>query len=267
MERWAANTLRGLGIFATAILMIAASLFLLLMTLCTWGGPSSNHTQAMGFLIGALIVLAFGIFVIARLARGLAHSGLPETVPPQPTPGVPLHISPADDEALNHLSYAVGASIALGVLLWGVTLYRMWIGQSTGQPGYSYQRPFFIIALIAAGIHYLPYILLLFRLQHKPDRAALAFSIGMPAASLLHTATTLPLIWRVFSYRPNVTQTLLPMCAALILQVVILVFAWRANQRFGYKQEPVSLVIAGAAMYAYFIIFGSSNAWMYRFFH
>ena len=178
-----------------------------------------------------------------------------------------LHISPACDEALNHLSYAVGASIALGVLLWGVTLYRMWVGQSAGQPGYSYQRPFFIIALITACLHHLPYILLLFRLQHKPDRAALAFSIGIPAASLVHTATTLPLIWRVFSYWSNVTQTLLPMCAAFILQVVILVLAWRANQRLGYKQEPVSLVIAGAAMYAYFIVFGSSNAWMYRFFH
>jgi hypothetical protein len=55
------------------------------------------------------------------------------------------------------------------------------------------------------------------------------------------------------------------MGAALILQIVILVFAWRANQRLGFRQEPVSLIIAGAAAYAYFIIFGSANAWMYRF--
>jgi hypothetical protein len=254
MERWAANTLRGLGIALTTILMIAACLLLLLLTLCTWSsGSGSNHSQAMPYLIGAVCVLALGIFIIARLARGIVHDGSPETAQPQPPQAdVPLHISPASDEALDHLSYAVGASIALGVLVWGMTLYRMWTGPGAGHPGYSYQRPWLIVALTTAALHYLPYVLLLFRLQQKPDPAALAFAIGIPAASILHTATNLPLMLRTLSYRPNLTQMLLPMGAALVLQIVVLVFAWRANQRLGYRQEPVSLIIAGVAAYAYF---------------
>jgi hypothetical protein len=204
MERWAANTLRGLGILLTSLLMIAASLFLLLMTVCTWGGPSSNHTQAMGFLIGAVFVLAIGIFIIARLARGIVRNRSHEALQPQPPqPDLPLHISAASAEALDHLSYAIGASIALGVLLWGMTLYRMWTGPGAGQPGYSYQRPWLIVGLITAALHYLPYVLLLFRLQQKPDRAALAFSIGIPAASILNTVTNLPLMLRMLSYRPK----------------------------------------------------------------
>jgi len=38
MERWASNTLRVLGIIVTSILMLVGSLFLLLLSLCSWGG-------------------------------------------------------------------------------------------------------------------------------------------------------------------------------------------------------------------------------------
>ncbi len=272
MERWAANTLRVAGIILISILLCGAGLLLLLLTFCSFTGSMNsgpNQGQAVGYLIALIFVLAIGVFIIARLARGIVHSVPLETAQPQqpqpPQADVPLHVSPASAEALDHLSYALGASIALGVLLWGTTLYRMWTSHGAGQPGYLHQRTWLIVFLITAVVHYLPYVLLLLRLQKKPDRPALAFAIGIPAASILHTATTLPLLLRIFSYRPNYTQTLLPMVAAFVLQVVILVFAWRANQRLGYRQEPVSLIIAGAAAYGYFVIFGSSNAWLYRF--
>jgi|SRR5882672_4233480 len=270
MERWAANTLRGLGILLTAVLMICSCLLLLIMSMCTWKSP--NNGQSIGFLVGATFVLALGIFVIARLARGIIRSGSPETAQSQPSPpaaAIPLHISPASAEALDHLSYAIGASIALGVLQWGMTLFRLWTTiRGVGQPGaQTFQQPWLVIALISAFLQYLPYILLLFRLQQNPDRPALAFSMGIPAASILHSATSLPLMWRVLSYPQYLVPTLLPLIAAFVLQIVILVLAWRANQRLGYRQEPISLIIAAAAVYVYFIIFGSSNAWMYRFIH
>jgi hypothetical protein len=268
MERWAANTLRGLGILITAVLMILSCLLLLLLSLCTWEKP--NQGQSVGFLIGAVLVLALGIFIIAKLARGLMSSTAAESTQAQLlAPDVPLHISPASAEALDHLSYAIGASIALGVLLWGMTLYRLWTTPFAAPTGAfsNLQKPWLIVSVITAVLHYLPYVLLLFRLQRNPDRPALAFSLGIPAASILHTVTSLPLMWRVLSYPQFRVPTLLPMIAALVLQIVILVLAFRANQRLGYRQEPVSLIIAAAAVYVYFIIFGSSNAWMYRLIH
>ena len=267
MERWAANTLRGLGILVTAVVMIAACLLLLLLSLCTWKSP--NTGQSVGFLIGAVFVLALGIFVIARLTRTLmSDTGIPSSQAEPLEPGAPLHVSPASAEALDHLCYAIGAAIGLGVLFWGMSLYRILTLRGAGQSGaFTYQQPWLIIALVTAVLEYLPYILVLLRLQRNPDRRALAFAMAIPAASILHMTTSLSLMWRAFSYPQYLTQTLLPIVASLAMEIVIITLAWRANQRLGYCQEPVSLIVAAGAMYVYFLVLGSGNAWMYSFIH
>jgi hypothetical protein len=271
MERWAATTLRAVGILLSAVFTIVASLILLLLSLCFagHGTPITSNVQSMGFLVAAVLVLILGIFTIARLARAIIRSGSTEaTQPPQPqTNNLPLRISPDSEEALNHLSYAIGASIGLGVLAWGTALYRLQGTRGAGQSGgYYYQQPWLIVALVTAVFQYLPSVLLLFRLQQKPDRPTLAFSIAIPAANILHTITAiLPLMWRMLSSPIAFVPTLLPMAAALVLQIAIVYLAWRANQRLGYHHESISLIVAGAAAYVYFIIFGSANAWMYRF--
>jgi hypothetical protein len=75
----------------------------------------------------------------------------------------------------------------------------------------------------------------------------------------------MPMMWRAFSYPQYLSQTLLPIVAGLVVEIVIITLAWRANQNLGYRQEPTSLIVAAGAMYAYLIIFGSGNAWIYRF--
>ena len=264
MERWAANTLRGLGILVTAVLMIFACLLLLLLSLCARESP--NQGQSVGFLVGAVLVLALGIFVIARLTRGLINNtGIPSSQAEPLQPGAPLHVSPASAEALDHLSYAIGAAIGLGVLFLGLSFYRILILRSGTQPGaFGYQQSWLIVVLVTIVLEYLPYVFVLFRLQRNPDRPALAFAMAIPAASILHMATSLPLMWRAFAYPQYLAQTLLPFVAGLVVEIVIITLAWRANQRLGYRQEPVSLIVAAGAVYTYFIIFGSANTWMYR---
>jgi hypothetical protein len=271
MERWAATTLRAVGILLTAVFTIVASLILLLLSICFagHGTPIASNGQAMGFLVAAVLVLIFGIFTIVRLARAIIRSGSTEAMqPPQPQPdNLPLRISPGSEDALNHLSYAIGACLALGVLTWGTTLYRLQGTRGAGQTGgYYYQQTWLIMAVITAVLHYLPYVLLLFRLQQKPDRPTLAFAMAIPAANILHTITAiLPLMWRMLSSPLAFVPTLLPMAAGLALEVAIVYLAWRANQRLGYHYEPISLIVACAAAYIYFIIFSSANAWVYRF--
>jgi len=80
MDRFAANTLRTLGIVLISIFVLGASAILLLFALCF--GALGVHSQAdknaltMIFLGGGAM-LAGGIFAIAKLAKGIAR-GTPE---------------------------------------------------------------------------------------------------------------------------------------------------------------------------------------------
>src|SRR5258708_4367580 len=77
MERWAANTLRTLGIILTANVVLVGSLFLVLLSMCAAGGGfggAKHSEQVVPYLVGAGLVLVLGIFVIVRLARGIFRS-------------------------------------------------------------------------------------------------------------------------------------------------------------------------------------------------
>lgn len=77
MERWAANTLRTLGIILTAGFVLVTSLILLLLSMCAGqnfgGGPSHSDDGAI-FLVAAFIVVIGGVWVIIWLARGIFRS-------------------------------------------------------------------------------------------------------------------------------------------------------------------------------------------------
>src|ERR1700692_2684442 len=106
MERWAANTLRTLGIILTAGAVLVGSLFLLLLSMCASSGGyggTRHPEQVVPYLVAAGLVLVLGIVVIVRLARGifrsmatgeLAAAGGPAGVLPtaDPTPSAPLHL-------------------------------------------------------------------------------------------------------------------------------------------------------------------------------
>src|SRR5258708_6920116 len=135
MERWAANTLRALGIILMAGLVLIVSLFLVLMSMCAANGDlggGKHPEQVVPYLLGAGVVLILGVFIIARLARGIFRSAkvsegaataagdgatlggsgasLSKTAAETAAP-VPLHLSPLGRQALDRLVFAVGAQI------------------------------------------------------------------------------------------------------------------------------------------------------------
>jgi hypothetical protein len=273
LERWAANTLRIIGMVLISLILSGASLLLLLLSICSWTGGLENKADrglAFSYVLGLVCVLAVGIFLISYLSKGVVRStslqpGAPPFAVRSPRSDVPVHLSPASIEAIRNLSYGIGAAIALGVVLWGTTIYHLLAIRAPASSLERVHQPWLIVALIGAAIHYLPYVLLLFRLQRKPDRLALAFAMGIPAASLLQTLTSLQPLLRLVSYPQTWSRGLLPTLVAIAAQIAILYLAWRANQHLGYRQEPASLLVAAVAAYTYFLIFGSSNTWMYRF--
>jgi len=71
MERWAAGTLRILGIILTAVVTLIACLVLFLLSMCASNGSFSRHPdKALPFIIGGLVVMVGGLWLTIRLARG-----------------------------------------------------------------------------------------------------------------------------------------------------------------------------------------------------
>lgn len=82
MDRFAANTLRTLGIIAVAIFVIVGSLVLVLLALCfgalaNINGSGHPDQQTVGLAAGAVLaaalLIAGGVFIIARLSKGMVR--------------------------------------------------------------------------------------------------------------------------------------------------------------------------------------------------
>src|SRR5579864_5888744 len=128
MERWAANTLRTLGIILTAGFVLITSLFLLLLSMCAAQGDfggNKHPEQVVPYLAAAVAVVVLGIWFIAWLARGiLRSSAVPEPLPAGPSTGMPtqagspaptvsFHLSPLGRKAIDRLVFALIAQIAV----------------------------------------------------------------------------------------------------------------------------------------------------------
>src|SRR6476469_1592293 len=76
MDRVAAQTLRALGIVAISIVIIVAALIFAIASLCgLWSSSSSaDEGLKLGLGIGCPVIFIGGIFLIAKLAKGIARS-------------------------------------------------------------------------------------------------------------------------------------------------------------------------------------------------
>jgi hypothetical protein len=121
VDRFASNTLRTLGIIVTSMFVILGCLVLLALALCfgsiaTGGGHANPQASALalGALLVAAALIAGGVAIVTRLAKGIVHANdaphaatytlIPPTTPPKPTPPVqrtdqPTTPSPMSDEA------------------------------------------------------------------------------------------------------------------------------------------------------------------------
>lgn len=281
MDRFAANTLRTLGIIAIAICMLVGSGVLLLCALCfttlaNYGNaPHQADPGAMGFAVvfggAALAVLVAGIIAMAALARGYiddpdrpqqplqrSRVTLPssaevaaqfrELLPPRPqsrTIDVAAHLSPASSTAIQQLAMAIAAKITAEVAL-GIVGWYGALGVPPAAPFPVYRIGFMAWGLAAIA----PHILLLYVLARRPSRTAFAYALIIPSIHILfglfgHSA------FLAFILRAG--QVTAPLLSVIpwILDILILYLAWRAIRLTGLLPDPPRLVVAAVVIFIY----------------
>ena len=268
MERWAANTLRTLGIILTAGFVMITSLLLALFSLCAAQGgigDTKHPEQVVPFAVGAVLVLILGIFVIVKLSRGISHSPnvpqgaettLPSIVSPQQST-LPLHLSPVGRTAIDRLVLALAAQIVLSAIAWIVGQLRFWSAPTTLAP-----HNWTLMLLAPFVLYHIPYALLIFGLLKRPDRLAFTYSIAVPAVLLLQSLFSLTIVSYYYVHHPaGFALFVIPWA----IHIVILVFAYQAIQKVGLHPAPSSLIVAAVLTFLFFTVIHGLTPFLYRF--
>jgi hypothetical protein len=270
MERWAANTLRTLGIILTAGFVLITSLFLLLLSMCAAQGDfggNKHPDQVIPYLVAAGLVIVLGCLVIVRLARSISRSTLmaqpatagvpPGMLPrPEPTPSVPLHLSPLGRKAVDRLVFALGAQIVLSALAWSLNQLHFWSAPRAFVP-----HNWTLILLAPFILYHLPYGILIYVLLKRPDRRAFAYSLAVPAVLILQSLFSLSVVGYYYVHQP---AGFLLLALPWLIHIVIIVFAYQAIQQVGLHPEPASLIVAAVATFFFFSIIHIVTPFFYR---
>jgi hypothetical protein len=271
MERWAANTLRTLGIILTAGVVLVGSLFLLLLSMCAAQGDfggNKHPDQVVPYFVAAGVVLVLGILIIIRLARGISRSkpvvqpataGAPLGVLPHAdqSPYVPLHLSPLGRQAIDRLVFALGAQVVLSALSLSLNVIRFWSARRV--PAYHGST---LVLIVSFVLSHAPYVALIYVLLKRPDRRAFAYALAMPAVLVLQSLFVG--VGFIFFYTHNPIGFLFFLLPWLI-HIVIIVFAYQAIQQVGLHPEPSSLIVAAVVSFLFFSLINAVTPFLYRF--
>jgi len=265
VDRFAANTLRTLGIIAVSIFVILTAGVLLLCALCF--GAIANLALAVIFGGFGLAVLIGGNVAIAALARGYVRDQSPsepprrmvptsaeiaeqfrELLPSQPQPrsiDVATHLSPASSSAIQHLALAIAAKITANVILGLVGWYGA-LGTAHDVPFPLYRLGFMAWGLAAIA----PHILLLYALYRRPGRTAFSYALIIPSVHILfglfgHSA------FLAFILRTGPVATPLLSLIPWILDALILYLAWKAIRLTGLLPDPPRLFASAVVIFVY----------------
>ncbi len=266
MERWAANTLRTLGIVLLGGFILVVTLVLLLCSMCSWGsgfGGAKDPDRGIAYLIAAIVVLVGGIWIEARLARSIIRSTAnaaklesPATGTPQPLPSEPVDLSPLGREAVNRLVIAMGAEISLSAMSWFWNQVHYWKAPS----GLALHNSMLIL-LAPFVLYHAPYAILIYRLLNQPNRRTFAYSLAVPSILILQTLLSVSVTMFAYIHQP---VGLLFIVFSWLIDIVILVLAWKAIQRLGIRPDPASQLVAAAVTFVYFFVVHFGIQLLYR---
>ncbi len=258
MDRWAANTLRALGIIFTAGFVLFTSLLLVLLSMCAAQGAPVGVKRpdlAIGYAISAAVVAILGITLIARLARAIFRSA----DPPQPglaTPSggstaapapalIPVNLSPrSSSKDIDYLVFAMIAQIALSAAGWFFGQMHFWTAPRAFAP-----HNWTLLLLAPFVLYHVPYAILIYRLPTKPDRRTLAYALAVPAVLVLQSLLSLTVLSHTYVQHPVGFALLF---VPWLLHIVIIVLAYRTIQQTGIRPEPSSLLAAALMTFLYF---------------
>jgi hypothetical protein len=282
MERWAANTLRTLGIILTSGFVLIVSLLLALLSMCAaQGGFGGNRhpEQVVPYAGAAVLVAVIGILVVTWLARGIHRSSreaglamesasVSEVVPVTPRTSVappsagplPLRLSPLSRNAIHRLVFALGAQIVVSGAAWIFNQLHFWSGPRIFAP-FPYQNALSAL-LIPFVLYHLPYAILIYVLLNRPDRRAFAYSLAVPAVLILQAPLS---VGFASFFLANHPIGFLVLFIPWAIHIVILVLAYQAIQHVGLHPFPSSIIVAALATFLFFSLINVITPLLYRF--
>ncbi len=271
MERWAANTLRTLGIILTAGFVLVTSLLVILLVICS-GASSGANGPFVAFIAIGVIFIVSGVIFIAWLSRRLYLSlayldPLPQgalsgnVLPQLETPAtVPLHLSPLGRQSIDRLVLALGAQIFLSAVALTFNQLHFWSGPRIFAP-----FPLRNWGLVLFGpfvLYHLPYAVLIYVLLKRPDRRAFTYSLAVPAILIMQSLLSLG-YFSLFATQHPIAMIVLFVPWAI--HIVILVLAYHAIQQVGLHPEPSSVMVAAVVTFAFFSLIHVLTPLLYRF--
>jgi hypothetical protein len=271
MERWAANTLRTLGIILTAGFVLVTSLLVILLVICS-GPSSSTNGPFVVFITIGIVCVVLGVIFIAWLSRRLYLSlayldplpqgALSGNVLPEPeTPAtVPLHLSPLGRKAIDRLVLALGTQIFLSAVALTFNQLHFWSGPRIFAP-----FPLRNWGLVLFGpfvLYHLPYAVLIYALLKRPDRRAFTYSLAVPAILIMQSLLSLG-YFSLFARQHPVAMIVLFVPWAI--HIVILTLAYQAIQQVGLHPKPSSIMVAAAVTFVFFSLVHVITPFLYRF--
>lgn len=267
MERWAANTLRIVGIILTSLVVVCGCLFLVLLSRCAAQGGfegSPNNNAATNYMFCAVLLGVAGITFIAWLARGIYRSSrLPQpaaaapqpSTPQPPSPSVPaLHLSPASRRAVNLLIGALTAQLVLTAL---DTLYSV----IRFQQNPFVHRSVIPVSIVSAALFVVPYAILIYFVRWHLSPAVLSFALGVPAASVIDTLIVITPVIHLYVRNPVNLPLLV---APLIIDLAIIALTYQTQQRTGMQSPVSSLLTTVVVSFVYFYTLHLLTRMLYR---
>ena len=283
VERWAAKTLRIVGIVAAVILVIGGCYFLLAIAFVVVirGGLTRNamifHPRAANSFFGALLasfaLVTTGVLVIRRLAKGIAGGparsplvattsgpaaagggllGVQSSSPASPS--VRLHLSRVGRNTINRLVLLLVAQIAVSA----ITLFQLTSRAFVPHSWTLMLLPPFILSEA-------PYVILIYVLRKQPGRSAFTFLIAVLAIPILEALFN-PLIRlsyrQIYIYQP---MGFVWLVVSGLIYLVTLFLAYKAIQQTGLRPKPAPVILATVAMFFYFFFTSEITPYLYSF--
>ncbi len=271
MTRGTANTLRVLGIIVSVLVTLAASGILLLISLFSGLTESRRRPDAVPFFVGAVLVLALGIWMIVWLVRGIMRSkrqpaapGLPGSAlasvssTPQPSLTDPVMVSREGQMAIDLVVFTLGASLAWSLISWFVNQRAL-----SFSSGRDVQVNLLLIQIAILILHNIPFAILLYGFLTKPLRWTFVYAVAAPVALMLMTLYNASTSSYFYS---NNSRALLFLVVSLGIEIAILVLAWRAMRQNGIQPDPPALLVASLVAFVYFVILRIGSPFLYRVF-
>jgi hypothetical protein len=291
MDRWAANTMRVLGIIILSALVLLAAAAVLLISWCflVLGAMGQQHAQpppkpgdvtkiigiAAVVALPAIFVIIGGITSVIFLARQIyrsnpaAEASPPLAVapsrpaltrvfwPPVRREPVPVRLSPTSQKLLDRLVLAMIAQILMSAVGWVYSQIRFWTA-----PGSLAPHNWISLLLGPFVLFHVPYALLIYFLLRQPTRRVLTYALAVPAVIIVQSLFSLG---RVSAYYVRAAIGFLLLFLPWAMHVIILLLAYRAIRRIGFHPVPSELLIAALFVFVYFSIINALTPVLYRF--